>query len=135
MGLDREISVEPGLFEWLGWYQTGIPKFMSLTELRENGYNINAHYSPVWPISKYNVHETTEQYYERCHLVTQEILRRHEHEGWSSFFKIFIGPFFKIWISDRVLLFIINFHLIDYFSQYFLFLAYSEYGICAGLLC
>ncbi len=31
--------------------------------------------------SKYNMKETTEQYYERCHLVTKEILKRHEQQG------------------------------------------------------
>ena len=31
--------------------------------------------------SKFNMKETTEQYYERCHHVTKEILKRHRHEG------------------------------------------------------
>ena len=82
-GLDhgREINVEPGLFEWLGWYQTGSPMFMSLTEFSESGFPVNINYSPVWPLVRYNLAETTEQYYDRSYQVTKEILRRHESEG------------------------------------------------------
>ena len=42
--LDLPIHVEPGLFEWLAWYQDAMPDFMSDTELAEAGYNIELSY-------------------------------------------------------------------------------------------
>ena len=36
--------MEPGLFEWLAWYQDAMPDFMSDTELAEAGYNIELSY-------------------------------------------------------------------------------------------
>ena len=73
--------MEPGLFEWLGWYQNGLPRFMTPAELRDCGFNICTTHNPVWSYSKYNMQETTEQYYERCYQVTKEILKRHQAEG------------------------------------------------------
>ena len=69
------------MFEWLGWYQSSLPKFMSPMEFRENRFAVSTNHQPIWPGSKFNVHETTEQYYERCFHVTREILKKHEHEG------------------------------------------------------
>ena len=42
--LNLPIHVEPGLFEWLAWYQDAMPDFMSDTELAEAGYNIELSY-------------------------------------------------------------------------------------------
>ena len=36
--------MEPGLFEWLAWYQDAMPDFMSDKELAEAGYNIELSY-------------------------------------------------------------------------------------------
>ena len=46
--LDLPIHVEPGLFEWLAWYQDAMPDFMSDTELAEAGYNIELSYKVKW---------------------------------------------------------------------------------------
>ena len=103
---DIEINVEPGLFEWLGWYQAGVPKFMSLQELREVGYSVNLGYQPVWPFSKFNLQETSEQFYDRCYQVTKEILVRHEVEGNDNF-----TDFQALWHWHHII-----------FFEYFLFL-------------
>ena len=75
------MRIEPGLFEWLGWYKSGLPCFMSLPELIDCGFNIDTSQECIFPYSKYDKNEKTEQYYLRCHEVTKEILRRHEVEG------------------------------------------------------
>ncbi|ELU07750.1 hypothetical protein CAPTEDRAFT_193119 [Capitella teleta] len=81
LSVERDIHVEPGLFEWLGWYQSGIPRFLTLPELTEWGFCVDATYSAILPTSKYNMQETTEQHYDRCYQTTKDILRRHENEG------------------------------------------------------
>jgi ubiquitin-associated SH3 domain-containing protein len=81
LGLKREVNVEPGLFEWLGWYIACVPKFMTLQEFNDRGLPVNLAYAPIWPQAKFNVQETTEQFYERCYQVTKEILKKHEDEG------------------------------------------------------
>ena len=40
------LHVEPGIFEWLGWYQLGLPKWFTPAELKSHGYNINVNYKP-----------------------------------------------------------------------------------------
>jgi ubiquitin-associated and SH3 domain-containing protein len=84
LGINREVNVEPGLFEWLGWYIASVPKFMTLQELHDRSLPVNLAYSPIWPSAKYNVQETTEQFYERCYQVTKDILKKHESEGTLS---------------------------------------------------
>jgi len=75
------VNVEPGLFEWLGWYIAGVPKFLAVQELQDRGLTVNTSYAPIWPLSKYSVQETTEQFYERSYQVTKDILKKHEDEG------------------------------------------------------
>ena len=81
LGIRREVNVEPGLFEWLGWYIAGVPKFLAVQELQDRSLTVNTSYTPIWPLSKYNVQETTEQFYERSYQVTKDILKKHEDEG------------------------------------------------------
>ena len=81
LGIVRPIHIEPGLFEWLGWCRNGPPPFMTHAELVDVGFNIMTSYEPACPTSSYNMDETIEQYYDRCHSVTKSILQRHEHEG------------------------------------------------------
>ena len=81
MGLDLEIHLEPGLFEWLGWYQEGLPKWMNTKEFHDFGLKVGTSHTPIVPVSKLDLKETTEQYYNRCHLVSKELLKKHEKEG------------------------------------------------------
>ena len=81
LGVSRPLHVEPGLFEWLGWYTSGLPKFMSVQELMDCGFHIDPTYKCHWAEAKFNPQETTEQYYDRCHYVTKEILSARENEG------------------------------------------------------
>jgi hypothetical protein len=63
---------EPGLFEWLAWYQDGMPDWMSGEELVAAGYNIQLAYKPY--ISAEELQESTEscqQFYIRNFFVTQ----------------------------------------------------------------
>ena len=69
------------MFEWLGWYLAGVPKFMTSQEFRDAGLPVCLTYTPIWPLSRYNVQETTEQFYDRCYQVTREILKKHESQG------------------------------------------------------
>ena len=73
------MKVETGLFEWLGWYQSGLPTWMSKQELRQFNLNVDPHYKCLFPINKFSRDEDTEQYYNRCHQVTSAILRQHQN--------------------------------------------------------
>ena len=73
--------IEPGLFEWLAWVRNGIPAFFTLEEYRDRGFNVELNSTPVWPESKYKLDESMDEFYERCHFCTKEILKRHEEEG------------------------------------------------------
>ena len=81
LGVEREVNLEPGLFEWLGWYLAAVPRFMTPQEFHDAGLPVCLTYTPIWPVSRYNVQETTEQFYDRCYQVTREILKKHESEG------------------------------------------------------
>jgi len=81
LGVEREVNLELGLFEWLGWYLAGVPKFMTSQEFCDAGLPVCVTYTPIWPLSRYSVQETTEQFYDRCYQVTRDILKRHESEG------------------------------------------------------
>jgi hypothetical protein len=67
-----DFIAEPGLFEWLAWYQDGMPDWMSGEELVAAGYNIQLAYKPY--ISAEELQESTEscqQFYIRNFFVTQ----------------------------------------------------------------
>ena len=83
-----KIHVEPGLFEWLGWYADGMPDWFSIEELSARGYNVDESYSPYIPCDglkdtwhQSNEPETAEQFYERNSFVTQCIIQRTEGQG------------------------------------------------------
>ena len=59
---------------------------MTISELSEAGYPVKVDYTPIWMVSKYNLNETIEQFYERSYLVTKEILKKHENDGGSILF-------------------------------------------------
>lgn len=86
LDIDKQVSicVEPGIFEWLGWYtQSGLPDWMSNGELIAAGFNINSKYEALvtLPLLIENITETVEQYYVRCDEVIQNLIKITEPGG------------------------------------------------------
>ena len=89
MGLeDRvKIRVEPGLFEFLGWYERGLPSFFNSTDLNVtedeeiNLYNIDKNYRPIISVEKLSRDEKYMDYYNRSFKVTQQITDKHKLTG------------------------------------------------------
>ncbi|KAF8773959.1 ecdysteroid-phosphate phosphatase-like [Argiope bruennichi] len=72
------INIEPGLFEWLSWYRDGMPKWMSLEELKSYGFNVSMDYQPILtPMDLMNTKESSEEYYNRNYLVTTKLLEKY----------------------------------------------------------
>ncbi|XP_042906548.1 ecdysteroid-phosphate phosphatase [Parasteatoda tepidariorum] len=72
------INVEPGLFEWLGWYVDGMPKWMTLEEMSENGFKVTPDYKPI--ISMEDMHsrkESSEEYYMRNYLISKTLIEKY----------------------------------------------------------
>lgn len=75
------LHIEPGIFEWLGWYQLGLPKWFTPAELKSHGFNIDETYKPFIPISKFNMEEDIVGYYKRSGDTAKAILKKHENDG------------------------------------------------------
>lgn len=81
MNLDNElpINVEYGLFEWVGWYELGLPVWLSEKELGVI-FNINESYQPI--MSRYQLlgipKESLEDFYSRNSSTMSEILKNCE---------------------------------------------------------
>ncbi|XP_076367103.1 ecdysteroid-phosphate phosphatase-like isoform X2 [Tachypleus tridentatus] len=74
---DIPIRIEPGLFEWLAWYQDSMPAWMTPQELFEYGFNIDLHYNPLITTAElWEKKESSEQYYIRSFYITQTLLKR-----------------------------------------------------------
>ncbi|XP_055627724.1 ecdysteroid-phosphate phosphatase isoform X2 [Toxorhynchites rutilus septentrionalis] len=71
------IHVEPGLFEWLAWYQDGLPEWMSKEELVAADYNIDTEYEPMTNAEelKARLHESLEEFYQRNSTSTEHLIR------------------------------------------------------------
>lgn len=73
------IKVEPGLFEFLGWYKDGCPQFMTGAELNNMRCPADPAYTPIVPASALLPlagQETTAQYYERSEKVIKGIVEK-----------------------------------------------------------
>ena len=89
MGIeDRvKIRVEPGLFEFLGWYERGLPTFFNLSaamineDEEVNLYNIDKNYRPIISLEKLSRDEKYTDYYNRSFKVTQQITDKHKLTG------------------------------------------------------
>lgn len=79
LGISRAIRIEPGIFEWMVWHQTGLPVFMTPEELISAGYNIDISHQPIW--NTFDIKETISDYYDRCHKATSTIAERHHNDG------------------------------------------------------
>ena len=97
MGIeDRvKIRIEPGLFEFLGWYERGLPSFFNPSETTattENNdddddeqmqlfFNIDKNYRPIISLEKLSRDEKYLDYYNRSFKVTQQITDKHKLTG------------------------------------------------------
>ncbi|XP_017113560.1 protein UBASH3A homolog isoform X2 [Drosophila elegans] len=74
----HKIKLEPGLFEWMAWYPSGVPDWLNKNELIEAKYDVDLDYEPVQPASDLTVRlkESTEQFYERNHDVILQLLEQ-----------------------------------------------------------
>lgn len=70
-----KINIEPGLFEWCGWYRNGMPAWMSLQELQAYNFNVALDYKPVINSIDLNVMETSEEFYMRSFLLSSKLLQ------------------------------------------------------------
>lgn len=81
LGLENELplNVDYGLFEWVGWYEGGIPKFLTEQE-RDLFFNVNKSYKPTMSRSElFGIeNESLEEFYERNANATNEILSNFE---------------------------------------------------------
>ena len=66
------ICIEPGLFECPHMNSNLVESFMTKSELKKNGYNIDLHYKPL--IDKVHTPESLDQYFERCLIVMRNII-------------------------------------------------------------
>ncbi|XP_076325727.1 ecdysteroid-phosphate phosphatase-like isoform X1 [Tachypleus tridentatus] len=81
------VNLEPGLFEWLGWYQDGMPEWMTTEELKNCCFNINEEYKPVITENEIrNKNESGEEYYMRSYYVTQTLLEKSCQPGQTLLF-------------------------------------------------
>ncbi|CAF0866695.1 unnamed protein product [Rotaria sp. Silwood1] len=87
-----KIRIEPGLFEFLGWYERGLPSFFNPTDMSINEeeesklYNIDKNYRPIIPLEKLSRDEKYTDYYNRSFKVTQQITDKHKLTGANIFF-------------------------------------------------
>lgn len=77
-----KMNLEPGLFEWLAWYQDSLPDWMSAKELIDAGYNVDESYKPYISYEElYDCQESCQQFYIRNFFVTQCALQATEELG------------------------------------------------------
>uniref|UniRef100_A0A182S9K2 SH3 domain-containing protein n=1 Tax=Anopheles maculatus TaxID=74869 RepID=A0A182S9K2_9DIPT len=74
------ICIEPGLFEWLAWYQDGIPEWLSNEELMAADYNIDTEYKPMTTVAdlKEHFHEKLGEFYCRNSEIAESIIKSTE---------------------------------------------------------
>ena len=79
MGLENELplNVDYGLFEWVGWYEGGMPKFLTEKE-RALIFNVNENYKPTMSRSELQgiEKESLDEFYDRNSKATSEILSK-----------------------------------------------------------
>ena len=80
---NTQLNIEPGLFEWGGWFKTGAPSWMTPDELFNLGYPINKSYKPILPVEKFSIAESLQDYYERSFVVAKRLCdEKHANLGW-----------------------------------------------------
>jgi ubiquitin-associated SH3 domain-containing protein len=82
-----KMRLEPGLFEWLAWYQNSMPEWMSAEELSEAGFNVDEKWKPfIGSDELQDTQESREQFYTRNFFVTQCILQATEESATNLLF-------------------------------------------------
>ena len=80
-----KMRVEPGLFEWLGWYKER-PEWMTHQELISAGYSIDTSYTPVMREKELRDKKVEERrnptaHYDRMELTCRLISQKHADGG------------------------------------------------------
>lgn len=72
-----KIYIEPSLFEWLAWYQDGVPDFYDPDELQQLGFNIDTTYQPIITLEglKSKLSENIEEFYARNCQVSEIVTK------------------------------------------------------------
>ncbi|XP_014212421.1 protein UBASH3A homolog [Copidosoma floridanum] len=71
---DLSIKVEPGLMEWVAWYQNGLPTWMTSEELSKAGFNVDSSYKPIVKADELPLRESAAQYYARSYALIKSII-------------------------------------------------------------
>ncbi|XP_046402708.1 protein UBASH3A homolog isoform X2 [Ischnura elegans] len=84
--LHLPIAIEPGLFEWLGWYVEELPNWMDAEDLINAGFNVMTNREPYVSVETLanQRKETVENFYERCHFVIRKALEDTARDGGSG---------------------------------------------------
>lgn len=69
------------MFEFLGWYDRGLPTFVSLDSLVQFGFNIDVNYRPLLPVERLQPDENYTDYYQRSFNVTKYMTNLHQDQG------------------------------------------------------
>ena len=87
-GLEKivKIRIEPSIFEFLGWYDKGLPTFLGYDALINFGYNIDVNYRPLLPVERLQADENYTDYYQRSFNATKYLTNLHQGEGKKTLF-------------------------------------------------
>ncbi|RNA26732.1 Ubiquitin-associated and SH3 domain-containing B [Brachionus plicatilis] len=82
-GLEKvvKIRIEPSIFEFLGWYDKGLPYFVNTESLVAFGFNIDTNYKPLLSLERLQQDENYTDYYQRSFNVTKYLSNIHQNEG------------------------------------------------------
>lgn len=84
--LDKvKIRIDPGLFEWCGWYKKDLPVFCTYEQLTNFGYRIDQEYVPTMSVDqlmqcKTEIHA---EFYKRNHAVSIEATKNNSELTYS----------------------------------------------------
>jgi ubiquitin-associated and SH3 domain-containing protein len=85
------INIEPGLFEWLGWYPENMPDWLTDKEIQEAGFRINTNYKRIVSTEELQAgRESCEEYYLRSFYLTQSVIKETADKG-ELFFVLSAG--------------------------------------------
>ncbi|KAI0990314.1 hypothetical protein GJ496_011451 [Pomphorhynchus laevis] len=86
IGLDKTVAIriEPGLFEYLGWYErSGLPNLLTPMELSTMGYNIDLSYIPCIHMNQLNPKEHYLDFYNRSYKSVLHAIESTNRTGFS----------------------------------------------------